>query len=287
MAAALLSDLLKRHQPDFHAVVPFDPARERLFPFDFTESNTGLSAEEIADTERFAAYISKTLRQHQASYGFGGYDEHRTLYARSKHFDQPVPGSEAKSPGQTTGFEAVNPAIRPTTVSGQNSKGDPGQTTGSEAARTPSALTSGEAEPRRLHLGIDIWGPAGTKVMSPLNGIVHSFAFNNNDSDYGATIILSHNLEGVGFHTLYGHLSLNSIKNLHEGKNIRKGDVIAEFGMRKADGNWPPHLHFQLIEDMADWKGDYPGVCRFSEKEQWLDNCPDPDLILQLKQYIK
>jgi hypothetical protein len=33
---------------------------------------------------------------------------------------------------------------------------------------------------------------------------------------------------------------------------------------------------------MQDWKGDYPGVCRFSERKQWLDNCPDPDLILQM-----
>jgi murein DD-endopeptidase MepM/ murein hydrolase activator NlpD len=83
---------------------------------------------------------------------------------------------------------------------------------------------------------------------------------------------------------LYGHLSLNSIKNLYEGKNISKGEVIAEFGMRFENGNWPPHLHFQLIEDMQAWKGDYPGVCRFSERQQWLDNCPDPNLILQMEQ---
>jgi len=249
MGAALLSDLLKRHQPDFHSVVPFDPARDKLYPFDFTGNNTELLPEDIADTGRFALYINRKLDARQARYGFGGYGEHRTLYARSKHFDQPVQGSEA--------------------------------------ARAVSAGSSSEAEPRRLHLGIDIWGPAGTKVMSPLDGIVHSFNFNNNDSDYGTTIILSHNLEGRSFHTLYGHLSLNSIKNLSEGRNIRRGEVIAEFGMRFENGNWPSHLHFQVIENISDWKGDYPGVCRFSEKEQWLDNCPDPDLILQLQQYIK
>ncbi|HTI93681.1 MAG TPA: peptidoglycan DD-metalloendopeptidase family protein [Puia sp.] len=290
--AALLSDLLKRHQPDFHPVVPFDPARERLCSLDFTENNTQLLPEEIADTARFAAYINRMLEQQQARYGFGGYGEHRTLYARSKHFDQPIPGS-------------ADPAIRPAADAGQNSRANGGQPTGSKAARGASsgseaarsvsrgseaargAGSPDEAEPRRLHLGIDIWGPAGTRVMSPLNGIVHSFAFNNNDSDYGTTIILSHNLEGVGFHTLYGHLSLNSIKNLSEGRNIRKGEVIGEFGMRFENGNWPSHLHFQLIEDISDWKGDYPGVCRFSEKRRWLDNCPDPDLVLQLGQYIK
>ncbi|MFI5187662.1 MAG: hypothetical protein ACHQF0_13105 [Chitinophagales bacterium] len=49
-------------------------------------------------------------------------------------------------------------------------------------------------EPRRLHLGIDIWGNPYTTVMSPLDGIVHSCAFNNSFGDYGATLILGHNL---------------------------------------------------------------------------------------------
>jgi len=141
-------------------------------------------------------------------------------------------------------------------------------------------------EPRRLHLGIDIWGECNTPVIAPLDGVVHSFAFNNNFGDYGATIILSHYLEGHSFYSLYGHLSLNSIKNLQEGMPIRRGDVFAEFGMQFENGNWPPHLHFQLIIDIEEWKGDYPGVCKLSEREKHLINCPDPDLILQLNQYL-
>jgi|SRR5215469_4491635 len=143
------------------------------------------------------------------------------------------------------------------------------------------------AEPRRLHLGIDIWGKPYTAIMSPLDGIIHSFAFNNRYGDYGATIILTHNLAGHSFHTLYGHLSLNSIKNLREGGNVKKGDVTGEFGIPMENGQWPPHLHFQIIVDVREWKGDYPGVCRFSEKERYLNNCPDPDLILQLKKFIE
>src|SRR6185503_2009122 len=92
------------------------------------------------------------------------------------------------------------------------------------------AATVGD-EPRRLHLGTDIWGKPHTAVMAPMDGIVHSFAFNDNPGDYGATIILSHILEGNSFYTLYGHLSLNSIKNLQEGDRIHKGDVFAEFGI--------------------------------------------------------
>lgn len=247
MATASLSSVLKRHQPDYHSVVPFDKTWETLCALDFTEANTGLSPEEIADTERFSAYINQTLHAQKARYGIGGYNEHRTLYARSKHFDSSLAA------------------------------------TGSEAPRH----TSLQEEPRRLHLGIDIWGPAGTRVMAPLDGIVHSFAFNNNDSDYGATLILTHQLEAISFHTLYGHLSLNSLKNLEDGRNIHRGEVIAEFGMRFENGNWPPHLHFQVIADMQGWKGDYPGVCKYSQRQQWLDNCPDPDTILQMLQYVK
>ncbi|MGB3153257.1 MAG: peptidoglycan DD-metalloendopeptidase family protein [Chitinophagaceae bacterium] len=140
-------------------------------------------------------------------------------------------------------------------------------------------------EPRRLHLGTDIWGKPHTAVMAPLDGRVHSFAFNNQAGDYGATKILSHALESVSFFTLYGHLSLNSIKNIQEGDTIKKGDVFAELGVPAENGQWPPHLHFQIIIDMGGWSGDYPGVCKFSEKEIWLANSPDPDIILKLNQY--
>jgi murein DD-endopeptidase MepM/ murein hydrolase activator NlpD len=143
-----------------------------------------------------------------------------------------------------------------------------------------------EEEPRRLHLGIDIWGKPNTAVMSPMNGLVHSFAFNNRPGDYGAAIILVHQLSGKSFYTLYGHLSLNSIKNISEGDRITKGDVFAEFGIPAENGQWPPHLHFQVINDIEGWSGDYPGVCKYSEREKYLLNCPDPDLLLQMNQYI-
>lgn len=150
-------------------------------------------------------------------------------------------------------------------------------------ATSKQSLINGE--PRRFHLGIDIWGKPFTPVMSPLKGMVHSFAFNNAFSDYGATIILSHRLHNYSFYTLYGHLSLASIRNLRGGDTIDEGDVFAEFGIPQENGNWPPHLHFQIIKDLQGMKGDYPGVCKYSERETYLDNCPDPDLILGMMQY--
>ena len=153
-------------------------------------------------------------------------------------------------------------------------------------AKISSFGEDAEVACRSIHLGIDIWGPAGTKVFVPIGGTVHSFAYNDNFGDYGATIILQHQLETVVFHTLYGHLSLADLVNINEGKYISRGELLAHFGEPKENGDWPPHLHFQVIDDMRISKGDYPGVCTINEREKYLKNCPDANLVLNMMQYV-
>lgn len=158
----------------------------------------------------------------------------------------------------------------------------------SELFSPPSFLKNGKTivpEPRNVHLGIDIWGDEGTVVYAPVGGMVHSFANNNNLRDYGATIILLHQLDSHPFYTMYGHLSVKDIERLKEGSYISRGQVIGHFGNAEENGNWPPHLHFQIIKDMRMYKGDYPGVCKMSERSQYLENCPDPDVILNMMKY--
>ena len=70
------------------------------------------------------------------------------------------------------------------------------------------------------------------------------------------------------------------------GQFITRGEKFAHFGPWEENGNWPPHLHFQIILDMGIWEGDYPGVCKMSEAIKYLQNSPDPDLIVQLKRFI-
>ncbi len=144
----------------------------------------------------------------------------------------------------------------------------------------------GEA-PRRLHLGVDIWGDAGTPVHAFMGGRVHSFAFNDHFGDYGATMILLHQLDAVRFYTLYGHIRLADIENLSESQYVIRGQKIAHFGVPEENGHWPPHLHFQVIVEMGLKDGDYPGVCTLDDREKYLNNCPDPDLILQMNRYLK
>lgn len=149
-----------------------------------------------------------------------------------------------------------------------------------------SAHFATTGEPRRLHLGVDIWGPAGTPVFAFAGGMVHSTAFNSAAGDYGATLILLHQLEGIPFYTLYGHISLADIRQISAGQYVSHGQEIAHFGEPEENGHWPPHLHFQVIADLGGREGDFPGVCRFSEKAGWLANCPDPELILQWSGYL-
>lgn len=138
-----------------------------------------------------------------------------------------------------------------------------------------SEVFSGE-EPRRIHLGIDIWGSAGSPVFAPVDARVHSFAMNAAFGDYGATIILEHHLGDRTFYTLYGHLSARDLEGLHSGKPIAKGQEFAHLGEPHENGNWPPHLHLQCMLSMQGNKGDYPGVCSLSNRDQYLENCPNP-----------
>jgi len=144
-----------------------------------------------------------------------------------------------------------------------------------------SELFNTGEEPRRLHLGVDIWAEAGAPVYAPLDGTIHSFADNDHFGDYGPTIILQHQLGGLVLYSLYGHLNRECLKNLSVGDRVTKDQQIAVFGNQQENGHWPPHLHFQLMFDMEGCYGDYPGVGRYSEKEKYLQNIPDPNLILR------
>lgn len=136
---------------------------------------------------------------------------------------------------------------------------------------------------RTIHLGIDLWTLSGTKVFAPIGGKIHSFNFNNAKGDYGPTIILEHLLDGLKFHTLYGHLSLDSLNGLKVGAKIKKNQQIGKIGNHRINGDWPSHLHFQIILDIGKKKGDYPGVCSIEDRDKFLKICPDPNIILNIE----
>lgn len=135
---------------------------------------------------------------------------------------------------------------------------------------------------RNIHLGLDLWISEGSMIFVPLDGKVHSFANNTNFGDYGPTIILQHNIEGFQFYTLYGHLSLESIEKITVGQLFKAGNLLATLGNAQVNGDYAPHLHFQIIIDIENYQGDYPGVCSQSDVMYFQANCPDPNLLLKL-----
>ena len=84
------------------------------------------------------------------------------------------------------------------------------------------------------------------------------------------------------FYTLYGHLSLESISGLKVGQVFCQGQKIGDLGTSKINGDYPPHLHFQIIKDMQTYSGDYPGVCSPLDVEFYSANCPDPNVLLKI-----
>ncbi|ALD20609.1 peptidoglycan DD-metalloendopeptidase family protein [Hymenobacter sp. DG25A] len=146
--------------------------------------------------------------------------------------------------------------------------------------RSPE-LFGDAARPRSLHLGVDIWLRAGTPVLAPLDAVVHSVEDNEGFGNYGPTVILQHQLEDTTFYTLYGHLTRRETALLRPGMTVEQGVAFTEVGPAPENGDWPPHLHFQIIADMQDYVGDYPGVALPEEREKYAALCPDPNLILQ------
>lgn len=134
---------------------------------------------------------------------------------------------------------------------------------------------------RDIHLGYDFWANSGEVIISPFQGKIHSFANNADDGNYGPTIILEHHQGSQRFFSLYGHLSLYSISYIKLGQKIKKGEAFAQIGDAKVNGGYLPHLHFQLIKDIEDYKGDYPGVCHQSDLTFYKKNTINP------KQYLR
>ena len=137
-------------------------------------------------------------------------------------------------------------------------------------------------ERRTIHLGIDLFQEPGTAIHAPLAGRVHTVRENQNRLDYGPTVILEHSAPSGLFWTLYGHLERASVENLKAGDSIDAGQLIARIGTYPENGDWPPHLHFQIITDLMGFEGNFPGVALPRDSNVWTSFCPDPNLILNL-----
>jgi len=91
------------------------------------------------------------------------------------------------------------------------------------------------------HIGIDINGSIGTKIYSPMEGIVIYAGF---DKKFGNSIIISHD---NGCITKYMHNKTNLVRS---GQRVDINKPIAEMGNSGSSlKNEGIHLHFELWKD--------------------------------------
>lgn len=136
-------------------------------------------------------------------------------------------------------------------------------------------------EKRCIHLGLDFWVPPSTPIHSFYDGEV-VMAFNDKgEKAYGGMIVLRHTVNGLVFYSLYGHLSIHSIRQVQIGKKIAKGKCVGWIGTAMENGNWAPHLHFQIILDLIGFQNDFPGVAYHKQIRTWQSLCPNPNLLFK------
>ena len=132
-------------------------------------------------------------------------------------------------------------------------------------------------ESRTIHMGLDLFCATDTPVHAPLDGTVELLGNNDRELDYGPMIVLRHATDtGQIFYTLYGHLSLNTLDSIAQGQEVRAGEQIATVGAPPHNGNWPPHLHMQLVLELMGLDADFPGVAYASKQDYWLTLSPSP-----------
>jgi 4-aminobutyrate aminotransferase-like enzyme/Ser/Thr protein kinase RdoA (MazF antagonist) len=138
-------------------------------------------------------------------------------------------------------------------------------------------------ERRTLHLGVDVFLPAGEPILAPLDGVVRDVAWRPALRDWGGIVLLDHETpDGIRFHTLYGHLDRASAERLAPGDRIERGGVVGRLGDERENGGWAPHLHLQLLTTDLGRGSDAHGVGTLAERDLWESANPDPNLLLGL-----
>ena len=136
------------------------------------------------------------------------------------------------------------------------------------------------AENRIYHLGVDVTGPLGTDVYAPLPGEVVQSYYEEGDGNYGALIVLKHNINDCTFYSLYGHLNRSILPKV--GTKVNKGEKFAKIGDFNENGNWFHHVHLQVFTEKGyndGWVSK--GYCSGKDLPRISKLCPNPIFLLR------
>ena len=138
-------------------------------------------------------------------------------------------------------------------------------------------------ESRTIHLGIDFWLPTNTPVHALFDGEIALAVNDYGNKEYGGLVVLKHKEKDIEFYTLYGHLDPESILHYKKGDLIQKVQKIGVLGDQTVNGNWAPHLHFQIMLSLLDYTTDFPGVAYANQIDVWKSICVDPNALFCIK----
>ena len=124
---------------------------------------------------------------------------------------------------------------------------------GIRADQLRDSFLDGRSEGRQ-HMAIDIMAPQGTPVLAATDGKLLKLY----ESEKGGIMVYQQDSAGPYIY-YYGHLSRYA-DGLHEGKIVRRGEVIAYVGDTGNAGEGNYHLHFGIsrVDRPGRWSGGLP-----------------------------
>lgn len=140
------------------------------------------------------------------------------------------------------------------------------------------------SDKRTIHMGTDIFVPAGSIVYASCDAMVHAVDIFTDHLDYGGVIVLRYQIEdNINLYALFGHLAHEVSSTWKVGDKVDAGQQIAKIGDFDENGGWTPHLHYQLA--LSDFgKGcDIDGVVNADDLEIWQSYFPNPAAMFNLE----
>lgn len=90
----------------------------------------------------------------------------------------------------------------------------------------------------KMHTGIDLTAPPGTKIYATGDGKITLAKF---ERGYGKCVVIDH---GYNYQSLYAHMSMILVRN---GQEVKRGEVIGLVG--NTGTSTGPHLHYEVIKN--------------------------------------
>lgn len=133
---------------------------------------------------------------------------------------------------------------------------------------------------RDIHMGVDLFAPAGTEVTAFGPGKLLMQTYNAQAGDYGYTLVTEHRIDSIMHYVLWGHLSKASILERKVGDSFEAGAVLGWIGHPDENGGWQyPHLHFQVALQKPD-RCDMPGAVSETQLDAAKQIYVDPRRLL-------